>query len=62
LRFEDGDWVTITPDRYFDHSENGRQYLVVITSPVLVNVIDDATYNHYYRPSEFVVGDRLQTN
>jgi WD40 repeat protein len=51
VTFEDREWVTITPEGYFDHSENGRQYLNVLTSPMNAIAIDDATYNHYYRPN-----------
>jgi WD40 repeat protein len=51
LAFLNEEWVTITPEGYFDHSKNGRQYLNVLTSPMSAIAIDDATYNHYYRPS-----------
>jgi WD40 repeat protein len=51
VTFIDGEWITITPDGYFNHSTNGRQYLNVLTSPMNAIAIDDVTYNHYYRPN-----------
>jgi len=60
--FEYGEWITITPEGYFDHSENGRQYLNVLTSPMNVIDIDDVTYNHYYRPTTLSSRDSFESN
>ena len=60
ISFRDDEWVTITPDGYFDHSKNGRQYLNVLTSPMSADTIDDATYNHYYRPNGLLKSNDLK--
>ncbi len=62
ITFKNEEWITITPDGYFDHSKNGRQYLNVLTSPMSADAIDDATYNHYYRPNGFFDSDDTKSN
>jgi WD40 repeat protein len=62
ITFENGDWVTITPDGYFNHSTNGRQYLNVMTSPMSAIAIDDVTYNHYYQPNGLLNNDSSKSN
>jgi len=49
IAFKDGEWISITPEGYFDASENGAKHLNVLTSPLTVTSID-AFYNTFYRP------------
>ncbi|CAA6819545.1 MAG: High-affnity carbon uptake protein Hat/HatR [uncultured Sulfurovum sp.] len=49
ISFNDGEWITITPDGYFDASENGAKYLNILTDPLTVTSID-AYYEKFYRP------------
>jgi WD40 repeat protein len=51
IKYIDGEWVCITPDGYFNHSKNARQYLSITTTGMNAIDIDDATYNKYYRPN-----------
>jgi len=47
--YKDGRWIAITPDGYFDLSNNTREYLRVESisgAPILIN---DITYNKYHR-------------
>jgi hypothetical protein len=47
--FEDGEWVIMTPEGYFDASPNGRKYINVLTSPFETTVIDDATFQKFHK-------------
>jgi WD40 repeat protein len=62
VNYADGEceWISITPEGYFDHSKNGRRYLNVLTSPMSAIAIDDATYAHYYRPKGLLESDRAK--
>ena len=47
--FKDGEWISITPDGYFDASKNGAKHLNILTDPLTVTSID-AYYEKFYRP------------
>ncbi|EDZ62433.1 WD repeat-containing protein [Sulfurimonas gotlandica GD1] len=47
--FTDGEWLSITPDGYFDASKNGAKYLNLQTAPMEVSSIDQY-YETFYRP------------
>ncbi|MDD2368352.1 MAG: hypothetical protein PHQ90_03550 [Sulfuricurvum sp.] len=47
--FEDGEWVIMTPEGYFDVSANGRKYINVLTSPFETTVIDDVTFQKFHK-------------
>jgi WD40 repeat protein len=49
ISFDDGEWITITPDGYFDASKNGAKYLNILTDPLTVTSID-TYYEKFYRP------------
>lgn len=54
---DDAEWITITPEGYFDASANGAKYLNVLTSPMEVTSVD-AYYETFYRPD--IVAASLQ--
>ena len=43
------EWLIITPEGYFNASENGAKYLNVLTGPMSVTSVD-AYYETFYRP------------
>jgi len=47
--FDDGEWVAITPDGYFNASKNGAKHLTMLTKPMSITSIDDY-YKKFYRP------------
>ncbi|EDZ62069.1 WD-40 repeat protein containing caspase catalytic domain [Sulfurimonas gotlandica GD1] len=47
--FEDGEWVHITPEGYFNASLNGAKHLSILTGPMQVSSIDQY-YETFYRP------------
>lgn len=47
--FEDGEWVIMTPEGYFDASPDGRKYINVLTSPFETKIIDDATFQKFHK-------------
>jgi len=49
VSFDDGEWITITPDGYFDASKNGAKHLNILTDPLTVTSVD-AYYEKFYRP------------
>lgn len=48
--FDDGEWVIMTPEGYFDASPDGQKYMNVLTSPFETKVIDDATFQKFHKP------------
>jgi WD40 repeat protein len=50
ISFSDGEWITITPDGYFDASKNGAKHLNILTDSLTVTSID-AYYEKFYRPN-----------
>ena len=49
VSFTDGEWISITPEGYFNVSKNGAKYLNVLTGPMSVTSID-TYYETFYRP------------
>jgi WD40 repeat protein len=47
--FDDGEWISITPDGYFAASENGAKHLLIQTGAMEVSSIDQY-YEQFYRP------------
>mgnify|MGYP003587711720 CR=1 FL=1 len=39
ISFEDGEWIAINPDGFFNSSENGAQFINVRTSPLTVTLL-----------------------
>jgi WD40 repeat protein len=51
LYFKDGEWISITPEGYFDSSENGGKYLSVRVNKDNNQVYSiDQFFDHFYRP------------
>ncbi len=48
-RFSNDNWLTISPDGYFDSSDEARKYLYIKTSSGQSIPIDDATYNKFHK-------------
>ncbi len=48
VSFEDGEWLTITPEGYYNSSEKGAQYLSVKVGETSYSV--DSFYDVFYRP------------
>ena len=49
ISFTDGEWLSITPEGYFNASANGAKHLNVLTGPMSVTSVD-AYYETFYRP------------
>ena len=49
VSFTDGEWVSITPQGYFNASRNGAKHLNILTGPMQVSSIDQY-YEQFYRP------------
>ncbi|RLA79325.1 MAG: hypothetical protein DRG78_13150, partial [Epsilonproteobacteria bacterium] len=49
VSFNDGEWLSITPNGFFDSSKNGAKYLNILTNQLNVTSIDKF-YNTFYRP------------
>ena len=49
MSFDDGEWIAITPDGYFNTSKDGAKYLNILTKPMSVTSIGDY-YERFYRP------------
>ena len=47
--FDDGEWVAMTPQGYFDASKNGAKYINILTAPLKVTSLDNY-YEKFYRP------------
>jgi len=47
--FSDGEWVSITPEGFFNASKNGVKHLNILISPMKVVSID-SFYDTFYRP------------
>jgi hypothetical protein len=56
IGFEDGEWLAITTEGYYNASENGAQYLSVKVGEALYSV--DKFYDVFYRPD--IVGAKLR--
>jgi hypothetical protein len=48
IAFEDGEWLTITPEGYYNSSEKGAQYLSVTSGETSYSV--ERFYDVFYRP------------
>ncbi len=48
IGFEDGEWLTITPEGYYNSSEKGAQYLSVVVGETSYSV--ERFYDVFYRP------------
>lgn len=48
-RFEDNGWVCLTPEGYYNASENGQQYLGKRRGNA-IEPIDNRTHDRYFRP------------
>jgi len=48
IAFEDGEWLTITPEGYYNASEKGAQYLSVTLGEISYSV--ERFYDVFYRP------------
>ena len=49
ISFTDGEWLSITPEGYFNASENGAKHLNILTGPMEVSSIDQY-FETFYRP------------
>ena len=49
ISYEDGEWLSITPQGYFNASKNGAKHLNILTDSMTVTGID-AFYDKFYRP------------
>ncbi len=49
VSFTDGEWLSITPEGYFNASKNGAKHLNILTGPMQVSSIDQY-YETFYRP------------
>jgi hypothetical protein len=47
--FPDNEWITITPEGYFNASPNGAKHLNILLDPMTVTSID-SFYDTFYRP------------
>ena len=45
----DGEWLSITPEGYFNASKNGAKHLNILTGPMEVSSIDQF-YDKFYKP------------
>ncbi len=48
VRFEDGEWLTITPEGYYNSSPNGHKYMSLLVDKSAYNM--EQFYDVFYRP------------
>jgi WD40 repeat protein len=63
VSFSDGEWVSITPEGYFDASAGGAKHLNVLTGPLSVTSVD-AYYETFYRPeivAKVLKGEKVES-